>query len=736
MAAPGWVERLSAPKHVPHQGPQDDDDGMMKWVAETEAEEDSEVTAQTKKLLGELYTAFVECDEDGNGEMDEREFQGIRDLWLSKVEHGQMTPAQLRHLFLKIDTNCDGGLAWAEVSTALMLFGSDEAEEAGGAAQLVPTVEPPIEPTGAAKYHRDSITSCLYHAPTARWMTTSLDGTFRVWNKNMQVVRTTRPEPRKPQPPKSRRHIGHVPQHPKPPTPIHGGVFCGRDDRWLALMELDRRITLYDVSSCVRIGSVGGSPKTDRMVCVPALDAPSSVCRGYDMHKRATHGCGAVYDPDAETKPTEAARDRLVQEMHAQDFAALQERAHDAGLAKHKMERECGFRTDRSGRLSFEVDEHTAKEKLTKQILSVELLPSVTAQGAPITQGKPFEDLPSTWHCLTCGAGRDRFEKEVVDAPLCCTSWRGPKGTNFLAVGDAGGGLSIYKLRHIDEEEEAGEGTHRPGLLAGIDISGEASMAAGSARDPLRVELFYRLREAPGADWITAVKQLPDQNVLAYSSRDGTLRLLSLTRLEEEIPSLQRKETLGTPSNDGVGIRAFDWSPTYRWFATCGPSRAVKLWSTHDTSAPVKVLDGHGAVTIGVQMVDRRQHIITLAVDRVVKIWDMRSLVSVQTINLDPATLFEHNVPTMLFCNTGVGDGCLVAGCTRLARWDPAVGDTPAAALLDPSDVRHSHRASTRSVRSTYFAMLTVSDAQALLACRCGTFPTWSSSSRWTEEAE
>ena len=65
----------------------------------------------------------------------------------------------------------------------------------------------------------------------------------------------------------------------------------------------------------------------------------SSVCRGYDMHKRATHGCGAVYDPDADTKPSEAARERLVQEMHAQDFAALQERAHDAGLAKHKMER-------------------------------------------------------------------------------------------------------------------------------------------------------------------------------------------------------------------------------------------------------------------------------------------------------------------------------------------------------------------------------------------------------------
>lgn len=163
------------------------------------------------------------------------------------------------------------------MSTSLLLFGSDETEEArGGAPALVPTVEPPVEPTGAARYHRDSISRCLYHAPSGRWYTTSLDGTFRVWNKQMQVLRTERPLARKPPPPRSRRQQGHVPEHPKPPTPITGGTFCGANQQWLALVEMDRRITFYDVSSCTRIGSIGGSSTADRMICVPALDTPSN----------------------------------------------------------------------------------------------------------------------------------------------------------------------------------------------------------------------------------------------------------------------------------------------------------------------------------------------------------------------------------------------------------------------------------------------------------------------------
>lgn len=173
-------------------------------------------------------------------------------------------------------TNCDGGLAWAEVSSSLLLFGSDETEEArGAAAALVPTVEPPVDPSGVARYHRNSITRCLYHQPSGRWFTTSLDGTFRVWNKQMHLLRTERPPPRKP-PARSRRNQGHVPEHPKPPTPISGGTFCGGNQQWLALIEMDRRITFYDVSSCTRIGSIGGSMTTDRMVCVPALDTPSN----------------------------------------------------------------------------------------------------------------------------------------------------------------------------------------------------------------------------------------------------------------------------------------------------------------------------------------------------------------------------------------------------------------------------------------------------------------------------
>lgn len=96
-------ERLSAPKHVPVI-PKNEE---MKWVSGGDEDDDEHGggNEETKQLLGELYTAFVECDEDGNGEMDEEEFTGIRDLWLSKVDHKEMTPAHLRHLFLKIDVS-------------------------------------------------------------------------------------------------------------------------------------------------------------------------------------------------------------------------------------------------------------------------------------------------------------------------------------------------------------------------------------------------------------------------------------------------------------------------------------------------------------------------------------------------------------------------------------------------------------------------------------------------------
>lgn len=451
--------------------------------------------------------------------------------------------------------------------------------------------------------------------------------------------------------------------------------------------------------------------------------------RGYIAHKPETHGCGCPYDADATgIVPSAKAKARLHAEMASLSLNALQvracqshgscsvcvsnmrrtsagfepasvlccaacvgqERALSVGLGRTALA-ECGVRTKRAGRLTFqqEADNKEAKNALIEKIMMIELIPSYR------TVGKPFEELPHTWHCLGCGAAKDRFEKEVVDAPLCCASWKGAKGTNFLAVGDAGGALSIYKLRHNDEEEgSAGHG--RPGLLAGIDFSNDASLSQGNSRDPLRVELFYRRRASPDDDWITAIKYLPDQNRLAYSSRDGTLQLFSLTRLEEDVPSLPHTDTFGAPSRDGVGMRAFDWSPAQRWFATCGPSRAVLLWSTHDTSRPQKVLDGHSAVTVDVVMIDSRQQLISLAVDRVIKVWDMRALVVSQTLSFDPANLYENNLPSMVWSNDE--GGCLVGGCMRLARWDPAVGDTPAAMLLS-KEVPHSHRSPLISVR-------------------------------------
>ena len=105
-------------------------------------------------------------------------------------------------------------------------------------------------------------------------------------------------------------------------------------------------------------------------------------------------------------------------------------------------------------------------------------------------------------------------------------------------------------------------------------------------------------------------------------------------------------------------------------------------------------------MTIDVEIIDSRHQLISLAMDRVIKLWDMRSLVVSQTISIDPANLYVQNTPIMLWSDEG--GGCLVSGCTRLARWDPAVADSPSAAnakVKGLDEIPHSHRSPLISVR-------------------------------------
>jgi WD40 repeat protein len=278
----------------------------------------------------------------------------------------------------------------------------------------------------------------------------------------------------------------------------------------------------------------------------------------------------------------------------------------------------------------------------------------------------------------------------VPDAPLCCAAWRGgstmvdgeERRASYLAVGDCGGVLSVFRL--VPLEEEVGKRRN------------------DEHRDPVRAQLIYRLRlEDYGTrgDMITDLKYLPDQNRLACCARDGTLSIFSLSFFEEKVPRIKHVVTLGLPpqhargahptfaaraigaapwtvpleQRSGTGMCALDWSPLHKYFATAGPGRHVLLWSTHDKSVPIKVLDGHADVVCDVTFVDTRHQLISISVDQTIRLWDMRtmSLDPVQTLQLDPGNLTgpTQRQPARL-CASG---GTLVAGCTHCARWDPAV---------------------------------------------------------------
>jgi hypothetical protein len=217
-----WSERLSRPKNAPPGGGGLgelaalgggllDDGGAGDGIAwayggdgDEQAPEGPEGDARRaqEQLLEVLRQAFEDADENGDGQMDESEFQQIRQVLREKLGDS-LTPSELNHLFLKIDADCDGGLAWHEVSTALLLRG-DKADDtmaeqlAAQTAELMPSVSPPLEIAhGSGQRHRQQlqethrapVTQIRRHHPTNSFFTSAMDGTVRSGTLSQQATR-------------------------------------------------------------------------------------------------------------------------------------------------------------------------------------------------------------------------------------------------------------------------------------------------------------------------------------------------------------------------------------------------------------------------------------------------------------------------------------------------------------------------------------------------------------------
>ena len=116
------------------------------------------------------------------------------------------------------------------------------------------------------------------------------------------------------------------------------------------------------------------------------------------------------------------------------------------------------------------------------------------------------------------------------------------------------------------------------------------------------------------------------------------------------------------------GVNDIAWCHSQQWLASCGLGRAVLLWQV-GISSPVFTLEGHQASVQSLRMHEASNTLISLDTDRVINIWDTRSLRCVQHINAEHQVDLLPFFPTLFFCSTRSGPSARV----RLTATGPLI---------------------------------------------------------------
>eukprot|EP00741_Cyanophora_paradoxa_P015875 tig00020909_g15326.t1 len=174
--------------------------------------------------------------------------------------------------------------------------------------------------------------------------------------------------------------------------------------------------------------------------------------------------------------------------------------------------------------------------------------------------------------------------RDLDNAPLCLGYWPA-KERDMLAFGDDAGYLHVYHMYD--------------GVLEGTKL----------------------FKQKTHKDWVTKVRYVPEMASLVSSSLDNTIK----------VGDVEKKQLKVTLEGHSKGVYSFDWCRTYKFFASCGLERHIVLWNPY-TSKAVATLHGHNASVQEVIVNDWHNQLISLSVDKVIKVWDVRNHRCLQTI--------------------------------------------------------------------------------------------------------
>ena len=187
----------------------------------------------------------------------------------------------------------------------------------------------------------------------------------------------------------------------------------------------------------------------------------------------------------------------------------------------------------------------------------------------------------------------------------------------FIATGDTGGCINFYTV--CERNDSDGAPLNVDSVVTGAYV-GRPVPAPRGAEALDKFVLKEHRTDCVHSDWINKVMYINDLSAVASCSLDKTLCINDVER------NYSRKLSAHTKC-----VYSFDWSPSYKFLASCGMDRLVILWNPI-TRRPLHTLTGHTSAVQDVLILEEKHQILSLSVDKQIKVWDIRNHRCIQTV--------------------------------------------------------------------------------------------------------
>ena len=208
-------------------------------------------------------------------------------------------------------------------------------------------------------------------------------------------------------------------------------------------------------------------------------------------------------------------------------------------------------------------------------------------------------------------------------APVSTFSQQDDSGT-FIATGDTSGCINFYMVSEPDENDNNPQLNNLNMLNVDSVVTahvGPTRHVPGSSQDVMDKFILKEQRsDSVHTDWVNKVMYINDLSAVASCSLDKTLCINDVER------NYSRKLAAHTKC-----VYSFDWSPSYKFLASCGMDRQVILWNPI-TRRPLHTLSGHTSAVQDVLILEERHQILSMSVDKTIKVWDIRNHRCIQTV--------------------------------------------------------------------------------------------------------